>query len=419
LTTSAETFETFAELGLIPELLRAVRDAEYIAPTPIQARAIPVVLQNKDVLGCAQTGTGKTAGFLLPILQRLAGSANGKQSQVGALVLTPTRELAAQIADSARIYGKYLKVRTAVVFGGVGLGPQTDRLRRGVDLLIATPGRLLDHMERGNVAFPALHTLVLDEADRMLDMGFLPDVRRILRAMPAERQTLLFSATMPKEIERLARDTLRSPELIEVGRRATPVGAVEQVIYPVEPERKHALLSHLLMHGKMTQVLVFTRTKSRADRLTQQLMQTGRRVAALHGGKSQVIRTQVLNSFRSGRIEVLVATDLAARGLDVEGISHVVNFDVPNTPEDYVHRIGRTARAAASGNAISLASSEELSSIHAIERTIGATIPRRIIGGFEPVASTLNRFKQPVASRSDRIASGAIRSFTPRGQKRW
>ena len=416
MTTSVETF---TELGLIPELLRAVCDAKYTAPTPIQAAAIPVVLQNKDVLGCAQTGTGKTAGFLLPILQRLADPAGGKRSHVRSLVLTPTRELAAQIGESARIYGKYLKVRTAVVFGGVGLGPQTEQLRRGVDLLIATPGRLLDHMERGNVALSGVHVLVLDEADRMLDMGFLPDVRRILRAMPAERQTLLFSATMPQEIERLARDTLRSPVLIEVGRRATPVSTVKQVIYPVEAEKKHALLSHLLMHGKMTQVLVFTRTKSRADRLTQQLMQTGRRVAALHSGKSQGVRTQVLSSFRSGRIEVLVATDIAARGLDVEGISHVVNFDVPTTPEDYVHRIGRTARAAAIGNAISLASSDEVGSIHAIERTIGATIPRRIIGGFEPVASTLNRFKQPAASRSERIASGAIRSFTPRGQKRW
>jgi len=398
----------------MPELLRAVSDAQYDTPTPVQAQVIPVALRGDDVLACAQTGTGKTAGFLLPILQRLA---RGERGRVRALVLTPTRELAAQIGESARIYGKHLRVRTAVVFGGISLGPQAERLRRGVDLLIATPGRLLDHMERGNVTLSSISVLVLDEADRMLDMGFLPDVRRILRAVPAERQTLLLSATIPQEIERLAHDTLRSPTVIDIGRRATPVAAVRQVIYAVEADHKRDLLCHLLRHGNMKQVLVFTRTKIRADRLVSHLSRSGRRVAALHGGKSQGARTQALDSFRSGSVDVLVATDIAARGLDVEGISHVVNFDVPNTPEDYVHRIGRTARAAATGDAISLASSDEADFVREIERLIGVTIPHQVVEGFAPGADTLRRFTQPVAPRASRIASGAIRHFGPRGRR--
>jgi ATP-dependent RNA helicase RhlE len=406
--------KTFAELGLIPELLRAVRDAEYDIPTPIQTQAIPLALCGADILGCAQTGTGKTAGFLLPLLQRLA---QGQRGSLRALVLTPTRELAAQIGESARTYGKYLPLRTAVVFGGVSLGPQTERLRQRVDVLVATPGRLLDHMERGNVAFSALSVLVLDEADRMFDMGFLPEVRRILRALPTARQTLLFSATMPHEIESLAHETLRSPVIIDVGRRATPVATVRQVIYAVEAEQKRDLLCHLLQHGNMKHVLVFTRTKIRADRLTRHLAQAGRRVAVLHGGKSQGARTQALSGFRNGGVEVLVATDVAARGLDVEGISHVVNFDVPNVPEDYVHRIGRTARADATGDAISLASPEEVDFVRDIERLIGVTLPRRVVVGFEPGADTVRRFTLPVASRAARIASGAIRRFGPRGRR--
>jgi ATP-dependent RNA helicase RhlE len=398
----------------MPELLRAVRDAKYTTPTAIQVQAIPVALRGDDVLACAQTGTGKTAGFLLPILQRLA---HGERGGVRALVLTPTRELAAQIGESARTYGKYLRVRPAVVFGGVSLGPQTARLRHGADLLVATPGRLLDHMERGTVAFGALAVLVLDEADRMLDMGFLPDVRRILRALPPVRQTLLFSATMPQEIESLAHETLRSPVVIDVGRRATPVATVRQVIYPVETERKQDLLCHLLQHGNMRHVLIFTRTKVRAERLARYLAQTGRRVAALHGDKSQGERTQTLSGFRNRSVEVLVATDLAARGLDVEGVSHVVNFDVPSIPEDYVHRIGRTARAAATGDAVSLASFNEIGFVRDIERLIGITIPRRVVVGFEPGVDTLRRFTQPIASRAARVASGAIRHFGPRGQR--
>lgn len=414
-TQSTELTE-FAELGLKPELLRAIEDAEYTTPTPIQVQSIPVVLDYKDVLACAQTGTGKTAAFLLPILQDLM---DGKQGRLRALVLSPTRELAAQIGNSALTYGKYLQTRTAVVFGGVGLEPQTKRLRRGVDLLIATPGRLLDHMQRGNVNFSALDVCVLDEADRMLDMGFLPDIHRILDALPLDRQTLMFSATMPPEIERLAHEVLASPVSIDVGRRATPVDAVRQILFPVEAEKKRDLLCHLLKYGDMQHVLIFTRTKSRADRLARYLAQTGRRVEALHGDKSQRSRTQILDHFRTGRIDILVATDLAARGIDVERISHVVNFDVPNVPEDYVHRIGRTARAEATGHALSLASSEELSLIRAIENTIGVQIPCKVIKGFEPDAFTIRRFKQPNALRSARIASGAIRQFTPRGQKRW
>lgn len=402
---------TFAELGLLPELLRAVRDAEYHTPTPIQAQAIPAVLQGKDVLACAQTGTGKTAGFLLPILHHLAQGAPGR---LRALVLTPTRELAAQIGENARTYSKYLRLRSTTVFGGVGLGPQTQRLRSGVDLLIATPGRLLDHLERGNVRFNDLTVLVLDEAHHMLDLGFLPDVRRLLRTMPSERQTLMFSATMPAEIERLARETLQSPVIIDVGRRATPVAAVRQVLYSVEAEQKRNLLSHLLAHGHMQQVLVFTRTKVRADRLTRHLAQNGRRVATLHGGKSQGARTLALSGFRNGKVEVLVATDIAARGLDVDGISHVVNFDVPATAEEYVHRIGRTARAEATGDAISLVSADEVALVRTIERGIGNPIPHQIVKGFAPSVDHLQAPARPVMSHAARIASGTMRHFGPR-----
>ena len=402
---------TFSELDLLPELLRAVRDAGYHTPTPVQAQAIPAVLRGDDVLACAQTGTGKTAGFLLPILQHLT---QRKAGHPRALVLTPTRELAAQIGESARTYGKYLRIRTATVFGGVRLGPQTERLRSGVDLLIATPGRLLDHLERGNVHFDDLAILVLDEAHHMLDLGFLPDVRRLLRTMPTERQTLMFSATMPAEIERLAHETLRSPVVIDVGRRTTPVATVQQVLYSVEAEQKRNLLCHLLENGHMRQVLVFTRTKVRADRLTRHLAQKGRRVAVLHGGKSQGARTQALNGFRNGSVEVLVATDIAARGLDVDGISHVVNFDVPGTPEEYVHRIGRTARATATGDAVSLVSADEVAFVRTIERGIGSPIPHQIVKGFAPAIDHLQAPARPAMSHAARIANGTIRHFGPR-----
>ncbi len=373
--------KTFSDLGLLPELLRALKDAGYETPTPIQAQAIPVALKGVDVLGCAQTGTGKTAGFMLPTLQRLAPRGRGR---LRALVLTPTRELAAQIAESARTYGKYLPLRHAVVFGGVGFEPQRLRLKEGVDILVATPGRLLDHMGQGTVNFSNLEILVLDEADRMLDMGFLPDVRRILKALPATRQTMFFSATMPAEIERLIRDTLKTPVVIDAGQRARTVDAVRQVAYAVHADQKKEAIAHLLKRGDMRHVLVFTRTKARADRLARYLVRTGRRVAALHGNKSQSARTLALGKFRSGQIDVLVATDIAARGLDVDGISHVINFDVPNVPEDYVHRIGRTARAEATGDAVSLVSHEETPYMRSIERLTGVPIAKEQLEGFVP-----------------------------------
>jgi ATP-dependent RNA helicase RhlE len=373
--------KTFSDLGLLPELLRALRDADYETPTPIQTQAIPVALRGQDLLGCAQTGTGKTAAFLLPILQRLRG---GRRGTLRALILTPTRELAAQVAESAATYGRHLPLSAAVVFGGVGIVPQIQRLRRGVDILIATPGRLIDHMERGTVRFSGLEVLVLDEADRMLDMGFLPDVRRILKALPQSRQTLFFSATMPAEIERLIHETLNSPVLVEAGPRARPVDAVRQVACPVDQERKEDLLCHLLLESNLHHVLVFTRTKARADRLARNLRRTGRRIAAIHGNKSQNARTRALRQFKEGDIDVLVATDIAARGLDVDGISHVVNYDIPNVPEDYVHRIGRTARAEATGDAISLVSAQEAAFLRDIERLTGIAIARRVVPGFEP-----------------------------------
>jgi ATP-dependent RNA helicase RhlE len=389
---------TFSDLHLIPELLRALADAGYDTPTPIQAQAIPAALRGEDVLGCAQTGTGKTAGFMLPTLQRLA---RGRRGRLRALVLTPTRELAAQIGDSARTYGKYLPLRSAAVFGGVGMEPQLRRLREGIDILIATPGRLLDHMERGSVRFTELEILVLDEADRMLDMGFLPDVRRILRALPAEKQTLFFSATMPPEIERLIRETLKAPIVIQVGRRARPVEAVRQHAYAVHADLKKDLLCSLLAAKDLRHVLVFTRTKARADRLARYLARTGRRIAALHGNKSQGARTRALSSFKSGEISVLVATDIAARGIDVDGISHVINFDIPNVPEDYVHRIGRTARAAAAGEAISLVSPEETAFVRGIERLTGISIPQAVLPGFEQ-ASARTFAAPPPAARHHR-----------------
>ena len=370
----------FAELGLRPELLRAVARAGYQTATPIQERAVPVALDGQDLIACAQTGTGKTAAFLLPILQRLAAGRPGKPPR--ALVVTPTRELAAQIAEAARQYGRHLRLRATAIFGGVGMEPQERRLRAGLDLLIATPGRLLDHLGRGHARLDCVETLVLDEADRMLDMGFLPDIRRILEALPSTRQNLFFSATMPQEIETLIRRTARNPAVIEVAPRATPVGAIRQVVHPVAMTSKKDLLTTLLDREDMGPTLVFTRTKARANQLVRRLEKSRRQVAAIHGNKSQSARTRALAGFRDGRIDTLIATDIAARGIDVEGISHVINFDLPHVPEDYVHRIGRTARAGASGHALSLAAPEERLQLIAIERLVGASIPRETVPGF-------------------------------------
>ena len=376
---------SFDTLGLAPEIVRAVKAKNYETPTPIQAKAIPAILEGKDLIGCAQTGTGKTAGFTLPILNRLM---TGKSPSLRVLVLVPTRELAAQVSDSIKTYGRFLRLRTAVVYGGVGYAPQIQALRNGVDILVATPGRLLDHMRQGLVKFNTLQVLVIDEADRMLDMGFLPDVRTILKTLPTERQTLFFSATMPPEVQRLANEILKQPTVIEIARQGTTAKNVRQVVYPVDTPRKRDLLIHLIEKEQMGQVLVFTRTKHRADHLAGQLERTGRRVAAIHGNKSQAARTKALEAFRRGSIQVLVATNLAARGLDVKGISHVVNYELPEAPEDYVHRIGRTARAEAAGDAISLVAPHEREQLRDIERLIGEKIPQTTIEGFESRGET-------------------------------
>ena len=401
----------FADLGLRPEILRAVARAGYETATPIQARAIPAALEGQDLIACAQTGTGKTAAFLLSILQRLGGGRPCRPPR--ALVVTPTRELAAQIMEAARQYGCYLRLRSTAVFGGVGMEPQERRLHGGLDLLVATPGRLLDHLGRGNARLDRVETVVLDEADRMLDMGFLPDVRRILKALPETRQNLFFSATMPDEIETLIRRTATNPAVIEVTRRATPVGAVRQVVHPVAMTGKKDLLTTLLERADMGPTLVFTRTKARANQLVRRLEKSRRQVAAIHGNKSQSARTRALAGFRDGRIDTLIATDIAARGIDVEGISHVINFDLPHVPEDYVHRIGRTARAGSSGHAVSLAAPEERQQLAAIERLVGKSIPRQTVAGFEAtldVAAPERRRRPPRLKGRKRRGGGAGRA---------
>jgi ATP-dependent RNA helicase RhlE len=375
---------SFASLGLSDALLRAVADAGYTQPTPIQLQAIPAVLAGGDLLAGAQTGTGKTAGFVLPILQRLSGASRAAgRSPVRVLILTPTRELAAQVEESVRTYGKYLNFKSAVVYGGVGFNPQVEALQRGVDILVATPGRLLDHHRSGTVNLSGVETLVLDEADRMLDMGFIPDIKRILALLPKKRQNLLFSATFSDEIRELANGLLHAPAQIQVTPRNSTVEAVRQIAHPVDSKRKTELLVHLVKEQQWFQVLVFTRTKHGANRLAEQLGKNGITALAIHGNKSQGARTRALAEFKSAKLQVLVATDLAARGLDIEQLPHVVNFDVPNVPEDYVHRIGRTGRAGASGEAVSLVSPEEAGYLRDIERLIRRPIPRTVVAGFE------------------------------------
>ncbi|HET9701365.1 MAG TPA: DEAD/DEAH box helicase [Burkholderiales bacterium] len=380
--------QSFSGLGLSAELTRAVADQGYTQPTPVQAQAIPVILEGRDVLAGAQTGTGKTAGFTLPLLQRLMSKAAPSQSParhaVRALILTPTRELAAQVEESVRTYGRHLPLRSTLVFGGVGINPQIDALRRGVDILVATPGRLLDHVQQKTVNLSQVEILVLDEADRMLDMGFIPDIRRVLALLPKQRQNLLFSATFSEEIRKLAGSILRNPALVEVARRNAESELVSQRVHPVDQSRKRELLAHLVTDGNWQQVLVFTRTKHGANRLAQQLTKGGVEADAIHGNKSQNHRTRVLKDFKNGRVRVLVATDIAARGLDIQELPHVVNFDLPHVPEDYVHRIGRTGRAGCEGEAISLVAPDEHPLLHAIERLIKRHIERTIVAGFEP-----------------------------------
>jgi ATP-dependent RNA helicase RhlE len=375
---------SFENLGLMPELLRAVADQGYDTPTPIQAQAIPAVLSGRDVLAGAQTGTGKTAGFMLPILQKLHG---GKGRTPRALILAPTRELAAQIAESARTYGKYLKVRSTVVFGGVGINPQIDALRRGCDILVATPGRLLDLAGQNAADLRGVEICVLDEADRMLDMGFIHDIKRVLKLLPGKRQNLMFSATYSEDIRGLAARFLHDPQSIEVAPRNATADRVEHVVYRLPKDHKRHLLAHLIKDGQWQQVLVFTRTKHGANRLTQQLEGAGIRAAAIHGNKSQAARTRALADFKHGQITALVATEVASRGLDIKELPHVVNYELPNVPEDYVHRIGRTARAGAEGCAVSLVSEDEKSLLRDIERLLRRTLPVAQLPAFPIIDS--------------------------------
>ncbi|WP_164014146.1 DEAD/DEAH box helicase [Pyxidicoccus trucidator] len=367
---------TFDELQLHDTLLRAVKAEGYTTPTPIQAKAIPHALEGKDILGVAQTGTGKTAAFALPILQRLSAKAPAAGARpVRCLVLTPTRELAGQVGESFVTYGKNLPLRHAVVFGGVGQNPQVQALRSGVDVLVATPGRLLDLMDQGFVSLRSLEVFVLDEADRMLDMGFIHDVRKVIKALPQKRQTLFFSATMPPEIVDLSRNILTNPIRVEVTPVSSTAETVSQQVYFVEREQKRGLLTHLLKEGRIARALVFTRTKHGANRVAKQLEGAGVNAAAIHGNKSQNARERALDDFRAGSLRVLVATDIAARGIDIDGLSHVINYDLPNVPEQYVHRIGRTGRAGASGTAVSFCDGEERAYLRDIERTIRRSVP--------------------------------------------
>ncbi|HVL01278.1 MAG TPA: DEAD/DEAH box helicase, partial [Dongiaceae bacterium] len=374
---------SFDTLGLAEPLLRAVREKGYSTPSPIQARAIPAILQNQDMMAAAQTGTGKTAGFTLPLLQRLMDGPSVKPNGVRALVLTPTRELAAQVGESVETYGQFLPLRSTVVFGGVSINPQMKNLRRGVDVLVATPGRLLDLHQQNAVKFNQIEILVLDEADRMLDMGFIHDIKKILNMLPAKRQNLLFSATFSGDIRTLAKGLLNNPVEIDVAPRNTTAERVEQIVHPVDKAKKSALLSHLIRHQNWSQAIVFSRTKHGANRLVEYLMKDGISAAAIHSNKSQGARTRALSDFKQGDVSILVATDIAARGLDIPQLPQVVNFDLPNVPEDYVHRIGRTGRAGAQGEAISLVCVDEEIFLRDIEKLIKRSIPREIVPGFE------------------------------------
>jgi ATP-dependent RNA helicase RhlE len=380
----------FTDLGLAEPLLRAVREQGYDTPTPIQAQAIPAVLKGGDLLAGAQTGTGKTAGFTLPMLHRLAAAGHKRDARgriaIRALILTPTRELAAQVEQSVRTYGKHLPLTSMVMFGGVGMQPQIDKLRKGVDILVATPGRLLDHHQQGTLDLKHVEIFVLDEADRMLDMGFIHDIKKVLAIVPAKKQSLLFSATFSDEIKALADRLLNAPALIEVARRNATADLIAQKIHPVARDKKKELLAHLIQQGDWHQVLVFTRMKHGANRLADWLNEHGIGAMAIHGNKSQGARTKALAEFKAGTLPVLVATDIAARGIDIDQLPHVVNFELPNVPEDYVHRIGRTGRAGAQGEAISLVCLDEEVFLRDIEKLIKRSIPRETVRGFEPPA---------------------------------
>ena len=376
---------SFNNLGLSAPLIKAIKEQGYTKPTPIQEQAIPVILQRKDILAGAQTGTGKTAGFTLPVLELLSRAKHvQKKHYIKALILTPTRELAAQVSESVELYGKHLPYKSCVIFGGVKINPQIAQLRKGVDIVIATPGRLLDHLSQQTINLSKVEFLILDEADRMLDMGFINDIKKILAILPKQRQNLLFSATYSDDIKRLSDRLLNSPVLIEVARRNTASETVKQTIYPVDKVRKKELLSHLISEGKWKQVLVFTRTKHGANRLCGQLENDGITAVAIHGNKSQNARTKALADFKKGEVRVLVATDIAARGIDIDQLPHVVNFELPNVSEDYVHRIGRTGRAGNNGEAISLVCVDEYEYLANIEKLIKKDIPKVWLKGFKP-----------------------------------
>ena len=409
----------FKDLGLSELILKAINEHGYTTPTPIQAQSIPAILNGGDLLAAAQTGTGKTAGFTLPVLQRLLTSTvnqTSRRRQVRALILTPTRELAAQVHASVQTYGKYTQLKSAVIFGGVGANPQIKSIQAGLDILVATPGRLLDLMGQGVISLQHVEILILDEADRMLDMGFLRDIKKILAALPKQRQNLLFSATFSTEIKALANDLLNAPSLIEVARSNSTNEAITQLMHPVDRGNKHPLLAHLIKSNDWKQVLVFTRTKHGANKLVLQLENSGISAMAIHGNKSQTARTKALADFKAGKIITLVATDIAARGIDIDQLPHVVNYDLPNVPEDYVHRIGRTGRAGSNGVAVSLVCIDEHDMLKDIERLIKQSLPREVVPGFEPDP---NAVAQPIQLRSQqapqRHGQARHNAASPRG----
>lgn len=375
---------SFESLGLSAELLRAVSDQGYLEPTPVQAEAIPAILAGRDVLAGAQTGTGKTAGFTLPILQGLMGVPRQSRPWTRVLILTPTRELAAQVHESVRNYGRYLSLKSTVIFGGVNINPQIRKLSQGVDIVVATPGRLLDHVSRKTIDLSRVDVLVLDEADRMLDMGFIHDIRKIIRLVPESRQSLMFSATYSADIRKLADSLLRRPAHIAVAAGNSAAEGVTHVVHPVDRSRKREMLSHMIGSNNWRQVLVFTRTKHGANRLARQMEMDGISTAAIHGNKSQGARTRALADFKNGQVRALVATDIAARGLDIDQLPHVVNFELPNVPEDYIHRIGRTGRAGQEGRAVSLVCVDEHAMLDGIEKLMKTRLPREVIPGYEP-----------------------------------
>src|SRR5438105_1719457 len=386
----------FSNFGLHPDLLRGIKELGFTRPTPIQNDAIPPAMAGKDVLAAAATGSGKTAAFLLPILHRLIGK---KRRTTRALIITPTRELAAQIDEHLRELAVHTPISGAAIYGGVGMGPQEHAFRSGVDVLVATPGRLLDHFSRGYAKLEGLEVLVLDEADRMLDMGFLPDIRRILKHLPPRRQTLFFSATLPSPIVQLSQEMLRNPAMIAIERKAAPVATLAQSVFPVSQELKTPLLETLIARGEIRDAIVFTRTKHRANRLYEKLQRKRVNVARIHGNRSQAQRAEALAGFKGGRYKILVATDIAARGIDVEALGHVVNFDVPNVPEDYIHRVGRTARAEMTGDAITFVAPDEEADLRAIERAIGKRLPRVTVPDFDYTHRPIEKLEVPIHER--------------------